>query len=151
MKIYRIIPKKFASDLSGTGAKLYGGRWNRIGVPLLYTSENLSLAVLENIVHVQNPAILPIFKALTIEIPNSYQEYSVEDLPNNWVSQNSFEALQILTDDFIKSGQYLAMKVPSATVEMEYNLLINPVHPLFKNISIIKQQDFSFDQRLFSR
>jgi RES domain-containing protein len=151
MKLYRITPRKFASDLSGTGAKLYGGRWNRIGVPLLYTSENLSLAVLENIVHVQNPAILPTFKALTIEIPDSYKEYSIEDLPNNWVSQNSFEALQNLTDEFVKSGEYLAMKVPSAIVEMECNFLINPIHPLFNDVSMIKQQDFSFDQRLFSR
>jgi RES domain-containing protein len=151
MKIYRIIPQKFALDLSGMGAKLYGGRWNRVGVPLLYTSENLSLAVLENIVHIQNPAILPTFKAITIEIPDSFREYSVNDFPENWVSQDGFEELRKLTDDFIKSGEFLAMKVPSAIIEMEYNFLINPQHSLFKDVSIIKQQDFSFDQRLFTR
>ncbi len=151
MKIHRITPQKFALDLSGMGAKLYGGRWNRVGVPLLYTSENLSLAVLENIVHIQNPAILPTFKAITIEIPDSFREYSVNDFPENWVSQDGFEELRKLTDDFIKSGEFLSMKVPSAIIEMEYNFLVNPQHSLFKDISIIKQQDFSFDQRLFTR
>ncbi len=151
MKIYRITPQKFALDLSGMGAKLYGGRWNRVGVPMLYTSENLSLAVLENVVHIQNPAILPTFKAITIELPGSFKEYSVNDFSENWVSQDGFEELRKLTDDFVKAGEFLAMKVPSAIIEMEFNFLINPQHPLFKEISIVKQQHFSFDQRLFTR
>jgi RES domain-containing protein len=151
MKIYRITPQKFALDLSGMGAKLYGGRWNRVGVPLLYTSENLSLAVLENIVHIQNPAILPTFKAITIEIPDSFREYSTNDFPKNWINQNAFEELRKLTDNFIESGKFLAMKVPSAVIEMEYNFLINPQHFLFKEVKIINQQEFSFDQRLFTR
>lgn len=151
MKVHRVTPQKFALDLSGTGAKLYGGRWNRVGVPLLYTSENLSLAVLENIVHIQNPAILPPYKAITIEIPDSFKEYSVTNFPDNWLIQEGFEALWKLTDNFVKSGEFLAIKVPSAIIEMEYNFLINPQHPLFKDISVVKQQDFSFDQRLFTR
>ena len=151
MKVHRVIPQKFALDLSGTGAKLYGGRWNRVGVPLLYTSENLSLAVLENIVHIQNPAISPPYKAITIEIPDSFKEYSVTNFPDNWLIQEGFEALWKLTDNFVKSGEFLAIKVPSAIIEMEYNFLINPQHPLFKDISVVKQQDFSFDQRLFTR
>ncbi len=151
MKIYRITPKKYATDLSGMGAKLYGGRWNRVGVSLLYTSENLSLAVLENIVHISNPTILPTFKSLTVEIPESFKEYSISDFPDDWTNQESFEELRKLTDNFIKSGQYLAMKVPSAIIEMEYNFLINPQHALFKDVTVTNQQDFSFDQRLFSR
>ncbi len=151
MKVYRLATKKYVTDLSGKGARMYGGRWNRVGVSLLYTSENLSLCVLESIVHVQNSASLPAFEVITIEIPDSFKEYFVNDLPNNWVIQDGFEALRKLTDEFIKSGDFLAMKVPSAIVEMEFNFLINPLHPLFRQISIINQKDFSFEKRLFSR
>lgn len=151
MKLYRLTPKKYATDLSGLGAKLYGGRWNRVGVALLYTSENLSLSVLENIVHINNPNFLPIFQAITIEIPDSLQEYATDDFPKNWRNQDEFESLRKLTDDFTEKKEYLAMKVPSAIIEVEYNFLVNPQHPLFREVKIINQQEFSFDQRLFTR
>ena len=151
MKVYRLTPKKYATDLSGMGAKLYGGRWNRVGVSILYTSENLSLSVLENIVHINNPTFLPTFQAITIEIPDSFKEYFTDDFPDNWQEQEGFENLRELTDDFVEKREFLSMKVPSAIIDVEYNFLINPQHPLSKKIEIINQQDFSFDQRLFSR
>lgn len=151
MKVYRLTPKKYATDLSGTGAKLYGGRWNKVGVSILYTSENLSLSVLENIVHINNPTFLPTFQAITIEIPDSFKEYFMDDFSDNWQEQEGFENLRELTDDFVEKREFLAMKVPSAIIDIEHNFLINPQHPLFKKIEIINQQDFSFDQRLFSR
>ena len=151
MKVYRLTPKKYATDLSGMGAKLYGGRWNRVGVSILYTSENLSLSVLENIVHINNPTFLPTFQAITIEIPDSFKEYFTDDFPDNWQEQEGFENLRELTDDFVEKREFLSMKVPSAIIDVEYNFLINPQHPLFKKIEVINQQDFSFDQRLFSR
>ena len=151
MKVYRLTPKKYATDLSGMGAKLYGGRWNRVGISLLYTSENLSLSVLENIVHINNPNFLPTFQAITIEIPNSIKEYYKGDFVENWRNQDAFESLRKLTDNFVEKNEFLAMKVPSAIIDVEYNFLINPQHPLFKEVKIINQQEFSFDQRLFSR
>lgn len=151
MKVYRLTPKKYATDLSGMGAKLYGGRWNRVGISVLYTSENLSLTVLENIVHIHNPAFLPTYQATTIEIPDSFKEYFTEDFPENWRNQDDFESLRKLTDDFIEESTFLAMKVPSAIIDIEYNFLINPQHSLFKEVEIINQQEFSFDQRLFTR
>ncbi len=151
MKVYRLTPKKYATDLSGMGAKLYGGRWNSVGVSVLYTSENLSLTVLENIVHINNPAFLPTYQAITIEIPDSFKEYSTQDFPENWRDQDAFESLRKLTDDFVEKKEFLALKVPSAIIDIEYNFVINPQHPLFKEVKIINQQEFSFDQRLFTR
>jgi RES domain-containing protein len=151
MKVYRLTPKKYATDLSGMGAKLYGGRWNRVGLALLYTSENLSLSVLENIVHINNPVFLPTFQAITIHIPESIKEYSTDDFPENWRNQDTFESLRKLTDNFVKKKEFLVMKVPSAIIDIEFNFLINPQHSLFKEVKIINQQEFSFDQRLFTR
>ena len=94
---------------------------------------------------------MPTFQAITIEIPDSFKEYSTEDFPENWHDQNAFESLRKLTDDFVEKKDFLAMKVPSAIIDIEYNFLINPQHSLFREVKIINQQEFSFDQRLFTR
>ena len=49
MLIYRFGLKKFIGDLSGQGAKIYGGRWNSVGNSMLYTSYSPSLAMLSQI------------------------------------------------------------------------------------------------------
>ncbi len=48
--VWRICRRPFA-DLSGEGARLYGGRWNSPGRPLIYAAETAALAVLEVRVH----------------------------------------------------------------------------------------------------
>ena len=48
--VWRICRRPFA-DLSGDGARLYGGRWNTPGRPLIYAAETAALAVLEVRVH----------------------------------------------------------------------------------------------------
>jgi RES domain-containing protein len=53
MILYRFAHRKFAKDLSGTGARLKGGRWNPPGIPVIYTSENISLALLEILANAQ--------------------------------------------------------------------------------------------------
>lgn len=59
-----------ANDLSGTGAKNTGGRWNPIGIAVTYTSENISLAVHETIVHLRSGG-LPLSRYLVrVDVPN---------------------------------------------------------------------------------
>jgi RES domain-containing protein len=44
--VWRLARRAFAA-LDGEGARLYGGRWNRAGQPVVYAAQNLSLALLE--------------------------------------------------------------------------------------------------------
>jgi RES domain-containing protein len=46
MTCYRVVRRKYA-DLSGEGARLFGGRFNPPGIPAVYSSQNIALAVLE--------------------------------------------------------------------------------------------------------
>ena len=44
-------PDYAADDMDGIGAKMTGGRWNRKGTALVYSSSTRALACLETIVH----------------------------------------------------------------------------------------------------
>ena len=43
------------ADLSGEGARLYGGRWNSSGRAMVYAASDAALAVLEVRVHLDLP------------------------------------------------------------------------------------------------
>ena len=54
-------------------------------------------------------------------------------------------------ENSLKENKFLVMKVPSATVQGEFNYLINPRHKNFNQIKIVKIENFNFDERLFKR
>ena len=59
-----------ADDLSGAGAKATGGRWNAVGLAVVYTSQTRALACLETVVHL-NAGGLPLNRYLVeITIPD---------------------------------------------------------------------------------
>ncbi|MDN3549359.1 RES family NAD+ phosphorylase [Mucilaginibacter aquaedulcis] len=149
MILYRIAKCQYANDLSGTGARLYGGRWNSEGRAMLYLASSISLAVLEVLVHL-NPLIVPDnFCLAEIEVPDdSIALLDTVLLPKNWQDVSAPGMLRELGDDFLKKQQYLLMKVPSAVVPAEYNYVVNPQHPDAKKIQIVKKAHFSFDDRL---
>ena len=95
MLVYRITNRKCASDISGTGAALYPGRWNKKGTPVLYTGTNREIALLEILVHIP-PMISPELDILTLEIPDdSVLTVEINDLPDNW---DRYPAPSILSD-----------------------------------------------------
>lgn len=70
MRVYRIAKTKYIHDLSGAGARIYGGRWNNKGVGLLYTSENRALATVEHLGHVPLSIVPNELSIATIQIPD---------------------------------------------------------------------------------
>jgi len=150
MKVYRITKAKYSQDLSGTGAKLYGGRWNSKGTAILYTAENKALAALKSLVHF-DPVLVPKnLKIITIEIPKrAIKNLGQDKLPKGWKSNPVLLELSEIGKKWVESNSSLALKVPSVIIPGEYNVLVNPEHKLFSTIKILEQEDFSFDERLF--
>lgn len=147
--LYRIANCNYAGDLSGTGARLYGGRWNSEGKAMLYLASSRALAVLEVLVHL-NPLIIPDnFCIAEVEVPdNSILLLDIALLPRNWHDVSAPAALKEIGDAFLKKQEYLLMRVPSAVVPAEYNYVLNPQHPEAKNIRVINKEPFDFDERL---
>ena len=151
MIVYRLSKSKFARDLSGKGAELAGGRWNSRGVAVVYTSESRALCVAEIAVHTALGDVPGDYTLTTIEIPNTLEifEIPVKNLPANWKSLPHSGKTQELGDVWIKENKFPVVKVPSAVVQGDFNYLINPHHPDFNKIRIVKTERFSFDERLF--
>jgi RES domain-containing protein len=149
MILYRIARCLHISDLAGTGARLYGGRWNSVGNAMVYLAANRAMAVLEVLVHL-SPTIFPQdFCIAEMEVPdNSILTVDIRALPANWQDVSPPNELKQLGDYFIKQQQYLLMKVPSAILPQEFNYLVNPMHPEAAKMKILNQQSFSFDERL---
>ena len=149
MILYRIVKCAYA-DLSGTGARLYGGRWNSEGRSMVYLASSRSLAVLEALVHLSPTNIPDGFCIMTIEAPDDILEVTVDQLPKNWNEYPEHNSLKQIGNDFLIKQKHLLLKVPSAIVKEEFNYLLNPLH---KDAGLVKTTNtlpFTFDQRLTS-
>ena len=151
MEAYRLSREKFASTLSGKGAALKGARWNSIGVELIYTAANRSLAMAETAVHFTLATLPDDYMMITIFIPDdiSIKTLTVADLPANWNTFPHNVNTQITGDRFVTENKFCVLQIPSAVTRGDYNLLINPNHPDFKRIKITATEKFPFDKRIF--
>ena len=153
MEVYRIAKSAYSTDQTGLGARLYGARWNRKGTGLVYTSESRALASLEFLVHVPLSLVPSDLKMISIDIPKglSLEQVSPADLPANWRSSPAPTALAEFGSTWAKSNRSLLLRVPSAIIDKEFNILINPNHPDRGKITIHEIEDFEIDSRLLRK
>jgi len=149
MIVYRLATAPYKDDITGTGAKLYGGRWNSVGIPILYCTENISLAVLEILVRADKHTIPASYHLIKINIPNTSEPLPIskEKLKKGWKDDVGYT--QWMGDEFIKANEGLLLKVPSAIVDEENNYLLNTNHRDFNKVKILQAAAFRFDKRLF--
>ncbi len=153
MKIYRLTKSKYAFDLSGKGAELAGGRWNRKGKAVLYTSQSRALCTAEIAVHTPLGNIPTDYEIVEITIPDGVEikEIGTSELPPDWKSIPQSHSTQEIGDKFLSENKYLVFRVPSVVVQGDFNFLINPAHRLFYEVEITLTEPFDFDTRLFSK
>lgn len=149
MILHRFAHRKYAHDISGTGSKLKGGRWNSVGLPVVYSSERISLSLLEVLANANTLEELQMLQLTEIEVPDNVPLHEVQlpQLKKEW--WKDFEYSQWLGSEILKENKALIIKCPSAIIESENNYLINPLHSSFKKINIKAVNDFRFDERLF--
>ncbi len=139
-------------DLTGKGAEMSGGRWNRKGVPVVYTASSVALAALETIVHTDTGAWPLNRYVLEIDIPDGLWD-AAEDihlgaLPAVWDAQPAPKETLDFGDAWLASRRSALLIVPSVIVPQEANILINPRHPDAGEIQIIKTTKFIYDGRI---
>lgn len=147
--IWRIVTARFAdSAFSGEGARLFGGRWNRKGSPVVYTAESRSLAQLEMMVQ-DDPlrahyTLIPAYVSSQVSI----RKLSVSELGHQWRSLPARADLCAMGEEWLQGRETCILSVPSAVIPSERNFLINPLHPDFAQITIGERESLETDVRL---
>ena len=141
-----------ADDLSGAGAKITGGRWNAVGVPMLYAAESRALACLETVVHL-NAGGLPLNRYLVeIVVPDDlWSAAEVEtaaSLKVGWDAQPAGRVSVDFGSRWAKARRSVLLFVPSVIVPEECNILINAEHPDQGRLSACKVRKWLYDPRL---
>jgi RES domain-containing protein len=150
MHVYRLTRRRHLNEFSGKGAALFGARWNSKGTEVIYAAESRALAMAEVAVHLSLDNLPADFVMLTIDIPDEVSiapTITPEELESNWNIFPHSTSTQITGDNFVRENRHCVLRVPSAVVKGDYNIIINPNHPDFSLVRIIGEDDFPFDRR----
>jgi RES domain-containing protein len=154
MRIWRLCRAPYAAEaFSGEGARRFGGRWNSRGVPMVYASTSLALAAIELFIHLEPGQAPDDLVSLSALLPAGEPGSSLQsaELPPAWWSDSALEATRSLGDGWIEGASSLALLVPSVPIRQEWNVLINPLHPLMRELQIDPHEPFVFDARMFQQ
>lgn len=152
LTVWRMTTARHADTaFSGEGARLYGGRWNLRGVPMIYTAGSQSLAMLELLV--QDDPLRAHYVMIPVILPGwlKIERITAGDLPEDWRSPESREQLRAMGADWCRHGSSAVLAVPSSVIPSETNYLLNPLHPSFGKITVGSAQEFVTDLRLIRK
>jgi RES domain-containing protein len=152
MVLWRLSGRQYANVFEGGYGIAFDGRWNTAGHAITYCATSPSLCVLEKLVHVEDPDLLPELVMITYEVPDMLGTEVVElnQLPVDWKRQES--QTQRRGDEWHRLRSSPLLSVPSAIVPIaespDVNVLINHEHPSSAKIAVRRQEPFTFDSRL---
>ena len=97
---------------------------------LLNTSPSRALATVEYLVHVPLGRVPKNLSIATIAVPDdaSTETITEEMLPSNWRQHPAPVEIEEIGSRWVEERRSLLLRVPSAVVEGDYNVLINPAH-----------------------
>ena len=152
LRSHRLVQTRYVRNaFDGEGARLYGGRWNSLGTPMVYTAQSLALAAMELLVHLNSRrALEQRYQFLVAEFPEKLcrQVQEFYRNPRDWAADPARLSSMRLGDRWVREGKSAVLAVPSAVIRDEWNYLINPKHPDFIEIEVDKTKPFQFDARL---
>jgi RES domain-containing protein len=151
MKIFRIAKTEFC-DVSGEGAKLYGGRWNLPGHAVLYGSGTIASALLERLA--VDPELLAaerylLYSVMEFECPNRLvTKPSLDELPEGWDAIPAQVPSQQFGTQLIRDG-VVCFAVPSVVDKTSLNYVINT---MVKEFGLLKWKVYplKLDRRIIS-
>jgi RES domain-containing protein len=151
-KVWRIVSPRHAPEiLSGAGAAQYTGRWNRAGEQMIYTAMTQSLSLLERLVYMISP--FPEMSIGVIDVPDEcIESLGIEETETGDLLTDHRKTRRI-GSGWIASKLSVALAVPSVHIHPsnwleEPNVLINSLHPDFSKVRLLRQLNFSYDDRL---
>ena len=151
MLTYRLTRSQYLSKaFTGEGTKRAGGRWNYPGIPLIYTSSTLALALLETIVRLKAKYLPDGLIYFKVEMPDDIPMKKIEKkaLPDAWANEIYDPYTQELGTKWAMSMTTAVLRVPSVISGEDYNYILNPQHKDYSLIKINKPVQISIDHRI---
>ncbi|MDO9443633.1 MAG: RES family NAD+ phosphorylase [Beijerinckiaceae bacterium] len=152
MRFWRLSIDRLADRFDGGYGLLHDGRWNLAGRPVTYAATSPALCVLEKLVHIEDPALMPRLAMVTFEAPDdlAVDELGLDDLPASWRRDETLT--QRLGSEWLGAMSAAILRVPSAIVSFpggpDFNLVINHMHRDAGAIRIASTEPFELDLRL---
>jgi RES domain-containing protein len=152
MQLWRLSGAAHARAFDGGYGLLYSGRWNSVGRAVTYCATSPSLCVLEKLVHVEDPTLLPELVMVRYEAPDGLPVELIDlaTLPADWRHQEGLT--QGLGDRWHARAATPLLQVPSAIVPLarspDLNVLVSHSHASSAEIKIAEVIDFALDLRL---
>ena len=162
MRVWRIynhqapyVQKPDFDPLSGLGGLAHAARWNKPGHPIVYTAANASLATLEMVVHVR-PNLFGERTLLELELPKDTKLEKVSEQAFIQLLRNAPTGdLEAKTREYgntwLRERRSLDLEVPSFVMLVERNYLLNPLHPEFGNVKVVRRELATLDPRLYGK
>jgi RES domain-containing protein len=150
MQVWRLYPERFRETaFTGAGGLYVASRWNHLGTAMVYCATSPALAAVELFVNLEpneKPDDLLMAEAT---VPDELvEDLSLDLLPTDWRELNNL-ACRDLGSGRAASVRSLGLRVPSAVVDGDWNLLLNPRHSAIGQIQIAALRPFRFDGRMF--
>ncbi|RAI39376.1 RES family NAD+ phosphorylase [Rhodoplanes roseus] len=152
MILWRLSGVRHARAFDGGYGLAFDGRWNTAGHAVTYCATSPALCVLEKLVHVADPALLPDLVMLRYEAPDDLDADSValSELPPGWRREET--STQQRGDRWHDARGTPLLRVPSAVVPLDgspdLTVLINHGHPDAARIMLLSADPFVLDVRL---
>jgi RES domain-containing protein len=150
MQVWRLFREHLRnSAFTGAGGLYVASRWNHLEIAMVYTATSRALAALEFFVNLQpNEAPNNLLMAEATVLDASVETLDAKLLPRNWRALDN-ERCRDLGSEWARSLRSVALKVPSAVVDEDWNVLLNPKHPQFGKVKIGAAKPFRYDERMF--
>jgi len=150
MQVWRLFPARFrGTAFTGAGGLYAASRWNHLGVAMVYTATSRALAALEFFVNLEpNEAPDDLLLAEAVVPDELIEKLDLGHLPGDWRELNN-EPCREIGSAWAASGRSVGFQVPSAVVEGDWNVLLNPKHAEFGRVRIGEAKPFRYDERMF--
>ena len=153
MLLWRLSERRWAERFDGDYGLLHDGRWNTAGHAVTYAATSPSLCVLEKLVHVEDPALLPVLAMVVYDVADGVAptDVALGTLSPDWRRRET--ETQARGDAWHEARATCLLLVPSVVVPLpgspDRNVLINNAHPdVATAIRVDRVVPFTLDARL---
>ena len=149
MKIFRIARSSFC-DVSGDGAKRFGGRWNLPGIPVLYGCSSIAAGLLERLTvdsELFSSERDTLYSVMEFDCPDALiYRPRLSELPQGWDAIPSTHVSQTFGTKLLRNGA-VCFQVPSVVDITSYNFIMSPLAKDFAKITW-RVYPLQLDQRI---